>query len=61
MATIVAVLVNPTSAIAEPFLRALHPAAHTLGLQLHVLDASTDRDFDTVFAALVQLRGGALR
>ena len=36
MATIVAVLVNPTSAIAEPFLRALHPAAHTLGLQLQI-------------------------
>jgi putative ABC transport system substrate-binding protein len=59
-ATIIALLVNPTSGIAEPFLRALHPAAHTLGLQLHVLHASTDRDFDTVFATLVQLRAGAL-
>src|SRR5439155_5334083 len=35
-------------------------AAGTLGLQLHVLHASTDRDLDTVFASLVQLRAGAL-
>src|SRR5205823_13689314 len=43
-----------------PFSRALQPAARALGLQLHVLLASTDRDFDTVFATLVQLRAGAL-
>jgi ABC-type uncharacterized transport system substrate-binding protein len=59
-ATIIAVLVNPTSPTTEPFLRALQPAARALGLQLHVLNASTDRDFDTVFATLVQLRAGAL-
>jgi putative ABC transport system substrate-binding protein len=59
--TIIAVLVNPTSpSVAEPFVRALQPAARALGLQLHVLQASTDRDFDTVFATLVQLRAGAL-
>jgi putative tryptophan/tyrosine transport system substrate-binding protein len=60
-ATIIALLVNPTSpSIAEPFLRALKAAASTLGLQLHVLQASTEQDFDRVFAALVQLRAGAL-
>jgi putative ABC transport system substrate-binding protein len=60
-ATIIALLLNPTSpSIAEPFSRALQPAARALGMQLHVLHASTDRDFDTVFAALVQLRAGAL-
>ncbi len=59
-ATIIAVLENPTSPTAEPFSRALQPAARALGLQLHVLLASTDRDFDTVFATLVQLRAGAL-
>ena len=60
-ATIIAVLVNPTSpALAEPFLQALQPAARALGLQLHILNASTDRDFDTVFATLVQLRASAL-
>jgi putative ABC transport system substrate-binding protein len=35
-------------------------AARTLGLQLHVLHASTERDFDTVFATLPRLRAGAL-
>ena len=59
--TSIAVLINPTSpGIAEPFVRAMQPASHTLGLQLHVLRASTERDFDTVFETLVQLRAGAL-
>ncbi len=60
-ATIIALLVNPTSpSIAEGFLRALQPAARVLGLQLHVLNASTDRDFDPVFATMDQLRADAL-
>jgi putative tryptophan/tyrosine transport system substrate-binding protein len=60
--TVIAVLVNPASpAIAEPYARGLRAAPRTLGLQLHVLHASTERDFDTVFATLViQLRAGAL-
>ena len=60
-ATIIALLVNPTSpTLAETYSRDLQAAALTLGLQLHVLHASTERDFDTVFATLVQLRAGAL-
>jgi putative tryptophan/tyrosine transport system substrate-binding protein len=60
-ATIIALLTNPTSPrIAEGFLRALQPAASTLGLQLHVVNASTDRDFDPVFATMVQQRADAL-
>jgi hypothetical protein len=38
----------------------LQAAARTLGLQLHVLYASAERDFDMIFATLVQLRAGAL-
>src|SRR5262249_29848399 len=60
-ATLIAVLVNPTNpTIGEPFVRDLEAAARTLGLKLQVLHASTERDFDTVFATLAQLRAGAL-
>jgi putative tryptophan/tyrosine transport system substrate-binding protein len=59
-ATIIAVLVNPTSPLTEFLLRDLQAAARILGVQLHVLHASTERDFDTVFATLAQLRAGAL-
>jgi putative ABC transport system substrate-binding protein len=59
--TVIAVLVNPANpALSEPFVRGLQAAASGLGLELHVLNASTERDLDTVFAALVQLRAGAL-
>ena len=60
-ATFIALLVNPTNPVnAEAFTRALKAAASTFGLQLHVLQASTEQDFDLVFAALVQLRADAL-
>jgi putative ABC transport system substrate-binding protein len=59
-AIIIAVLVNPTNPLTEALLRDLQAAARTLGLQLHVLHASTERDFDTVFATLAQQRPGAL-
>jgi putative tryptophan/tyrosine transport system substrate-binding protein len=60
-ATIIAVLVDPSSpAITEHFLRDLQAAAPALGLQLHVLHASTKRDFDGTFATLAQLRANAL-
>jgi putative ABC transport system substrate-binding protein len=60
-ASVVALLVNPTNpALAETQSRVLPAAARTLGLSLHVLNASMDRDFDAVFASLAQLRAGAL-
>jgi putative ABC transport system substrate-binding protein len=60
-ATTVALLLNPTNAsVAERLSRDLQAAAHTLGLQLHVLHASTEPDFDAAFATSVQLRAGAL-
>jgi putative ABC transport system substrate-binding protein len=59
-ATSIALLVNPTSPVVETVTRESQAAAVTLGLQLHVLHASTDRDFDTAFSMLVQLRAGAL-
>jgi putative ABC transport system substrate-binding protein len=59
-ATAIALLVNPTNPLTETILRDVQAAARTLGLQLHVMQASTQRDFDTVFATLVQLRAGGL-
>jgi putative ABC transport system substrate-binding protein len=59
-ATVVAVLLNPTSPTADSQLRNLQEAARALALQLHVLHASTARDFDAVFASLLQLRASGL-
>ena len=60
-ATNIALLVNPTNPIStENQTRDLQGAAGTLGLQLHVLHASHERDFETVFASLAQLRADAL-
>jgi putative tryptophan/tyrosine transport system substrate-binding protein len=60
-ATIFALLVNPVNSTnAETLSRELQAAARTLGLELHVLHASTERDFDAVFASLPRLRAGAL-
>jgi putative tryptophan/tyrosine transport system substrate-binding protein len=60
-ATVMALLVNPISpTLSETNIRDLQAAAHTLGLQLHVLRASTERDFDIVFATLAQSRADGL-
>jgi putative ABC transport system substrate-binding protein len=60
-ATVMARLMNPANAsIAETQSSGLLPAAHTLGLELHVLNASTERDFDAVFANLIQLQASGL-
>ena len=57
----VALLVNPSSPeLAEPQLQELQVAARSLGLQLHVLNASTEREIDMAFATVVQLRPGGL-
>ena len=59
--TIVALLVNPTStALAETTTRELEAAARTMRLEFHILHASSEREIDTAFATLVQLRAGAL-
>jgi putative ABC transport system substrate-binding protein len=59
-ATSIAALINPTGPIAETLSTDLRNAAGALGLQLHVLHASSERDFDTIFATAAQLRAGAL-
>jgi putative ABC transport system substrate-binding protein len=59
-ATVIAVLVNPTNPISANVLGELQAAARILGVQLHVLHASAERELDTVFASLGQLQAGAL-
>ena len=60
-ATIMALLVNPAvPALAEPTSRTSQAAARALGLQLHVVHASSERDFDAIFESVMQLRAGAL-
>ena len=57
----IALLVNPASPnLAQPATKEAQAAARTLGLKLEVLQARTERDFDTLFATLVQLRAGGL-
>ena len=56
----IAFLVNPTAPIAESLTRDMQEGARTLGLQLHILHASTEHDFDTVFATLSGVNAGGL-
>src|SRR5262245_43614272 len=59
-ATVVAMLVNPTNSLTEPETRGVLDAGRSLGLQLHVLNASTESEIDTAFRTLVELRAGAV-
>jgi putative ABC transport system substrate-binding protein len=60
-ATSFALLVNAANPVlAEPTIREAQAAARTLGLQLHVLNASTERDIDTAFARLTELHTSGL-
>src|SRR5215469_9922412 len=59
-AAVFAMLVNPNNPNAETDTKDVKEAAQTLGLQLRILNAGNDRDFDAVFATLVQLRPSAL-
>ena len=56
----VAMLVNPTNPNTETMVRELRDAAHTRGLQLHVLQARTEPEIEAAFGTIRQLRAGAL-
>ena len=54
-------LVNPADpAIAETTASEVLAAGRTLGLELHVVNARSEGDFDAVFAKLAELRVGGL-
>ena len=59
-ATAIALLVNPTTVLTESETKVVQDAARSFGLQLHVLNASTESQIDAAFEALVELRATAL-
>jgi putative ABC transport system substrate-binding protein len=60
-ARVMALLVNPANpAVSATNIKELQAAARALGLELHVLNVSTERDFDGAFAKLIELRAGGL-
>ena len=60
-ATEFAVLINPTSPnLAEVQTKDLQAAARNLNLRIHLLNASTEHEFETVFAKITELHAGGL-
>jgi putative tryptophan/tyrosine transport system substrate-binding protein len=59
-AAMIGVLVNPTVAAAQSQESEAQIAARALGLRLFVVNAGSERDFDTAFASLAQQRVEAL-
>jgi putative ABC transport system substrate-binding protein len=60
-ATVMGALVNPSDpGLAEPVTKDVQAAGRALGLQIHILQASTPRDIDAAFASLVKVGAGGL-
>jgi putative tryptophan/tyrosine transport system substrate-binding protein len=60
-ASVISLLTNPTNlTISQIQSRDVPAAARKLGLDLHVLNASTEADFDLAFARMKELRVGGL-
>jgi putative ABC transport system substrate-binding protein len=59
-ATIIAVLINPNYSGAEDQLREVQEAASRLGVQLVIVHANVESDFDAAFSTLVQQPATAL-
>jgi putative ABC transport system substrate-binding protein len=59
-ARVIALLVNPTKSDTEHLVKDVQDAAHTKGVQLHIVEAGTEGEIDATFASLVQLHIGAL-
>ena len=59
--TVLGMLINPTNIVqSETLSRDVQAAARSVGLEIHVLRASTERDLDAAFASLSQLQVRAL-
>lgn len=56
----ISVLFNPADPSADAMTKDLQAQAHSLGVQLRLLYAGTDREIDAAFATLASTTGGAL-
>jgi len=59
-AATVGLLVNPNSTNSEPEAADVQASARTIGLQIHILEASNSAEVDRAFATLTELKAGAL-
>jgi putative ABC transport system substrate-binding protein len=59
-AKLMGVLINPTGPNLKAVLPDMHAAAKTVGLPIHIVHASIERDLETAFVSLIQRRVSAL-
>jgi putative tryptophan/tyrosine transport system substrate-binding protein len=59
-AKVIAMLVNPNNPQTEGVIRDVQEGARAKGVQLHILKAGAEGEFETAFASLIQLQAGAL-
>jgi putative tryptophan/tyrosine transport system substrate-binding protein len=59
-ATVIAMLINPTFPTASAEARDVQNAAHSLGIDINLLNASTESEIDVAFTNIVEQKNGAL-
>jgi len=59
-ATTIGFLVNPSSPLSQTMIADALAAGRATGMQVHIVNASTEDDFDKVFATLAELRARVL-
>jgi putative tryptophan/tyrosine transport system substrate-binding protein len=60
-ATVIGLLINPTNPrLAEANIKSIRPAGRTFGLDMHVLYASTEEEFEAGFDELKKIKAGGL-
>jgi len=59
-ARVIGVLLDPNTPSTDAQLREVQEAAHTMGQEIFIVKASSERDFEAAFATVVQQRADAL-
>jgi putative ABC transport system substrate-binding protein len=59
-ASVMAYVINPSSPSVDTYLKGVDEAAKALGIEIHVLKASTEHEIDEAFASLASLRVGGI-